>query len=154
MIRREEWSRVVVDNNIKSNVNMNGKLLDLKVLKVSELKNWDRNPRGEVDLERLKEILMRRGQLMPLLVDGRDMVTVLGGNVNMRQQFPDDLKALDLIQALVEKFNLVIEPVPNQPNLLRIEPYDAWTDLGAQIDWTNKVDRDTKFQISHPAIIS
>jgi len=82
----------------------------------------------------------------------RGPATVLGGNVNIRQQFPDDLKALDVIQALIEKFNLVIEPIPNQPNLLRIEPYDDWTDLGTQVDWTNKVDRDTKFQISHPAI--
>jgi len=78
--------------------------------------------------------------------------TIVGGNVSMRDQFPDDLKALDVIQALIEKFNLVVEPVVNQPNLLRIEPYDTWADNGKVVDWTNKVDRSIKYQISHPAL--
>lgn len=78
--------------------------------------------------------------------------TIEGSNVNMSQQFPDDLKALDLIQALIEKFNLVVEPVPNRKNLLSIEPYDTWTDNGTQVDWTNKVDRDINFEISHPVL--
>ena len=56
--------------------------------------------------------------------------TIEGSNVSISQQFPDDLKALDLIQALIEKFNLVVEPVPNKKNLLSIEPYDTWTDHG------------------------
>ena len=70
----------------------------------------------------------------------------------MNQQFSSDFKALDFIQGLIEKFNLVVEPVPNRKNLLSIEPYDTWVDQGTVIDWTNKVDRDINFQISHPAI--
>jgi len=78
--------------------------------------------------------------------------TVVGSTVNIQQQFPDDLKALDLLQGLIEKFNLVVEPVPNERNLLRIEPYSDWTDQGVVVDWTDKVDRDTRFNISHPIL--
>lgn len=78
--------------------------------------------------------------------------SVLGGNVDMGEQFPDDLKALDFLQGLIEKFNLVVEPVPNSRNLIRIEPYQDWIDSGAQRDWTNKVDRNERFAISHPIL--
>jgi len=78
--------------------------------------------------------------------------TVIGGNVSMAQQFSDDLKALDLLQGIIEKFNLVVEPVPNAKNLLRIEPYNEWVESGNIVNWTNKVDRDVNFEIQHPAI--
>ena len=78
--------------------------------------------------------------------------SVLGQNIEMGRQFPDDLKALDFLQGIIEKFNLVVEPVPNQKNLLSIEPYNTWADNGTQVDWTNKVDRSTNFEIAHPVI--
>jgi len=70
----------------------------------------------------------------------------------MNQQFSPDFKALDFIQGLIEKFNLVVEPEPDGKNLLSIEPYDTWVNQATVVDWTNKVDRDTNFEISHPAI--
>lgn len=75
-----------------------------------------------------------------------------GGTVNMALQWPTDLKALDFLQGLIEKFNLVIEPIPGERNLLRIEPFQNWVDAGAVKDWTDKVDRRTKFKISHPIV--
>jgi len=78
--------------------------------------------------------------------------SLLGGNVDMGEQFPDDLKALDFLQGLIEKFNLVVEPVPNSRNLIKIEPYQNWINSGKQVDWTNKVDRDTRYEISHPIL--
>jgi hypothetical protein len=78
--------------------------------------------------------------------------SLIGGNVEMDGQFPDDLKALDFLQGLIEKFNLVVEPVPTSRNLLKIEPYQTWIDQGVSKDWTNKVDRNTKFEISHPIL--
>jgi hypothetical protein len=78
--------------------------------------------------------------------------SLLGGTIEMAEQFPDDLKALDFLQGLIEKFNLVVEPVPNSRNLIRIEPYQTWIDSGKQIDWTNKVDRDVNFEIVHPIL--
>lgn len=58
--------------------------MDIRQVDISTLKNWERNPREAVDIARLKEILQKRGQLMPLLLDGRDMKTVLGGNMRLR----------------------------------------------------------------------
>ena len=68
----------------------------------------------------------------------------------MAEQFPDNLKALDFLQGLIEKFNLVVESVPNSTNLLSIEPYQDWVNQGAEKDWTDKVDRSEKFEITHP----
>jgi hypothetical protein len=60
------------------------------------------------------------------------------------------LKALDFLQGLIEKFNLVVEPVPNSRNLIRIEPYQDWINAGVSKDWTDKVDRSNRFEITHP----
>ena len=75
-----------------------------------------------------------------------------GGNIDMGLQFPNDLKVLDFIQGLIEKFNLVIEPVAGEQNLLRIDPFQTWVDTGVVKDWTDKVDRSVKFTIKHPIL--
>lgn len=72
-------------------------------------------------------------------------------NVNMGYQFPADMTCWDIMKGLSEKFNLVIEPLPGTKTF-KIEPYQNWIDEGTQIDWSNKVDIGTKFQLSHPAI--
>ena len=54
------------------------------------------------------------------------------------------------MKSLIEKFNLVIEPVENTKNILRIEPYNDWINLGSTVDWTDIVDRSVKYQVSHP----
>jgi len=69
----------------------------------------------------------------------------------MGAQFPADLTSLDIMKGLIEKFNLVVEPLPGTKTF-RIEPYQNWIDQGAQVDWSDKVDIGTKFEISHPAI--
>jgi hypothetical protein len=73
----------------------------------------------------------------------------IGGTVNVGKMF-GDIKTLDFMKSLIEKFNLVIEPVAGQKNVLRIEPYNDWVNLGTTVDWTDIMDRDTKYQISHP----
>jgi len=70
--------------------------------------------------------------------------------INMGLQFPDNLKVLDFLNGLIQKFNLVIEPVKGQKNLLTIEPFNTWVDQGVVKDWTNKVDRNVKWEIKHP----
>lgn len=54
--------------------------------KVSELQNWEQNPRtiDEENFKNLKKYIEKHGLLTPLLVDGRDGVTVLGGNMRLR----------------------------------------------------------------------
>lgn len=50
---------------------------------VANLVGWAKNPREVIDQDYLVEVLENRGQLVPLLVDGRDMKTVLGGNMRL-----------------------------------------------------------------------
>jgi hypothetical protein len=71
-------------------------------------------------------------------------------SVDMAQQFPIQMRALEFIQGLIEKFNLVVEPISGFRNLLRIEPFQDWVDLGIVKDWTDKVDRSQRFKIVHP----
>lgn len=73
----------------------------------------------------------------------------VGGTVNIAKVF-GDIKTLDFMKGLIEKFNLVIEPVENTKNVLRIEPYNDWVNLGTTVDWTDIVDRSVKYQVSHP----
>jgi hypothetical protein len=73
-----------------------------------------------------------------------------GGLVDMGLQFPNDMKALDFIQGLIEKFNLVVEPTSGFRNLLTIEPFTDWVTSGKTVNWTDKVDRSERFKIVHP----
>ena len=74
---------------------------------------------------------------------------VIGGNVNISEVF-SDISVPDFLQGLIEKFNLVIEPVRNKRNTLRIETFNDWVDAGTIVDWSNKVDYNQKWEISHP----
>ncbi len=55
-------------------------------VEVSKLKPWPKNPRDiePNKLEALKRFIKKYGLLTPLLVDGRDKATVLGGNMRLR----------------------------------------------------------------------
>ena len=76
--------------------------------------------------------------------------TTIGNDVDMGLQFPADLTSLEFLQGLIEKFNLVIEPITGERNTLIIEPYENWLDGGEIKDWTDKVDRNINFSIKHP----
>ncbi len=73
----------------------------------------------------------------------------IGGTVDISKVF-GDLKTLDFMKSLIEKFNLVIEPVENEKNILRIEPFNDWVNLGTTVDWTDIVDRSVKYSVTHP----
>jgi len=75
--------------------------------------------------------------------------TVVGGTVELAPIYRD-ISVPEFLQGLIQKFNLVIEPVKNQRNVLRIEPFNNWVDLGNTVDWSNKVDYSQKWSISHP----
>jgi hypothetical protein len=74
---------------------------------------------------------------------------VIGATIDMSLQFGDE-KVVDWLTGVIQKFNLVIEPLKDQKNVLLIEPFDIWRDLGTTVDWTDIVDRDIKFKIQHP----
>ncbi len=75
--------------------------------------------------------------------------TVVGGNVDLAPIYRD-IVVTEFMQGLIEKFNLVIEPVKNQRNVLRIETFNDWVDAGATVDWSSKVDYNQKWEIAHP----
>ena len=75
--------------------------------------------------------------------------TNLGANINLAPIYRD-VSISDFLQGLIEKFNLVIEPVKNQRNVLSIETFNDWVDAGGTVDWSNKVDYNQKWNITHP----
>ena len=78
--------------------------------------------------------------------------TSYNGTVNIGSVFPPDMKILDFIKGLAEKFNLIIEPVRNEKNILRIEPFNDWIDQGTVVDWTEIIDRGTKYKVTSPVL--
>jgi len=73
----------------------------------------------------------------------------VGGTVDVSKTF-GTIKTLDFMKGLIEKFNLVIEPFENQRNILSIEPYNDWVNMGDTVDWTEKMDRTIKYKVEHP----
>lgn len=76
--------------------------------------------------------------------------TVINGTVTMQNIFDPQTKVVDILKGFIEKFNLVIEPTVNSRNTLSIQTFNDWVDQGTIVDWTNIVDRNTKFKIEHP----
>ena len=72
-----------------------------------------------------------------------------GGSVDLAPIY-SDISVTDFMQGLIEKFNLIIEPVKNQRNVLRIESFNDWIDAGSVVDWSDKVDYNQKWEITHP----
>lgn len=60
--------------------------LEIKTIPLTQLQGWDKNPREITDdnFRRLKRDLVKYAMLTPLIVDGRDMKTVLGGNMRLK----------------------------------------------------------------------
>ena len=78
--------------------------------------------------------------------------TSYNGTVNVGSVFAPDMKILDFIKGLAEKFNLVIEPVRNEKNILRIESFNDWIDQGTVVDWTEIIDRNVKYKVTSPLL--
>ena len=76
--------------------------------------------------------------------------TVVGGTVNLGQQFDQEAKSLDFLKGVIEMFNLVVVPKTDERKTLVIEPFDTWRDSGEIKDWTFKIDNATKVSIKHP----
>jgi len=78
--------------------------------------------------------------------------TSVGGTINIGSVFDPALMIKDFLKGLSEKFNLIIEPVRNERNILSIEPFNTWIDQGTVVDWTEIVDRSVKYKVTSPLI--
>jgi hypothetical protein len=64
-----------------------------------------------------------------------------GGQVDIPKTLPR-IKQKDLLRDLCQRFNLVIEADPDNPQRLYIEPYADWIADGVDSYWTDKLDMD------------
>lgn len=72
-----------------------------------------------------------------------------GATINMADQFDPKAKSIDLVTGLIEQFNLIIVPEPNQDRVLRVETFDEWIRRGERKDWTFRYDTAKKIGINH-----
>jgi outer membrane biosynthesis protein TonB len=75
--------------------------------------------------------------------------TFEGTTVNMATQWDGQTKSIDVLQGLIEQFNLVMTPVYGQNNLIQIETFTEWMAAGREVDWTNKYNTAIKVGINH-----
>lgn len=62
-----------------------------------------------------------------------------------------DLKVIDFIKGLQHMFNLVFWTDYDEPNVIKIEPYNDWLAQGTERDWSDKVDHSSGISVAHPS---
>jgi hypothetical protein len=77
----------------------------------------------------------------------------VGANVNLSAIMQSGENALEFMKGIIQKFNLIMYPDLNT-NAFVIEPYNDWIQNGQVKDWTNIVDRGTRYKIEHPLFFS
>jgi len=61
------------------------------------------------------------------------------GTIQLGQQFEPQTKCIDVLRGLIQKLNLVIEPVYTENRVLKIETFNNWSNSGKKVDWTYKI---------------
>lgn len=61
------------------------------------------------------------------------------GTIKLGEQFEPQTKCIDVLRGLIQKLNLVIEPVYTQNRVLKIETFNNWANSGKRVDWTRKI---------------
>ena len=89
------------------------------------------------------------GILFPNFQCTQAPAAVVGANVNMGLQFGANTKSIDLLNGLIQQFNLVLTPVKNENNLISIDTFDTWVRNGERKDWTQKFDTAQRIAINH-----
>lgn len=74
---------------------------------------------------------------------------VVGATVNMGLQFNSQTKSIDILNGLIEQFNLVLNPVKGNQKTISIDSFTPWMRQGAIKDWTEKLDTATRISINH-----
>ena len=72
-----------------------------------------------------------------------------GATVDMSLQFPSDLRSIDVVNGLIQQFNLVLTPDYNQENTISVDTFDNWMLSGSNVDWTNKFESAERVSITH-----
>lgn len=68
-------------------------------------------------------------------------------NINVLNNYlPNNIKTLDFLKAIIQRFNLVLEPSKTKEKHFIITPWVNWVSQGIQRDWTSFVDGNIDLQ--------
>ena len=94
------------------------------------------------------EILVQGVNFQFLRIDTGRLTGVFPNVVNPKMMFPNDqYTQAEFIKGITNKFNLVWQPDPDNPNNFLIEPWNEWIGQGSVYDWSDKIDQ------AQPALI-
>ena len=72
------------------------------------------------------------------------------GTIKIGEQFEPQTRCIDILQGLIQKLNLVIEPIYTENRTLKIETYSTWVDSGKTVDWTQKIEQADRITLRSP----
>ena len=73
-------------------------------------------------------------------------ITSSGGLVILNNFLPNNVKNIDFLKAIIQRFNLVLEPSKIKEKHFEITPWVDWVEQGTQRDWTSFVDGNIDIQ--------
>jgi len=106
------------------------------------------------------ELVFRINSTVPLSTARNNISTAIlrqttsvGDITNLRNFLPNNVKSIDFLKAIIERYNLVLEPSKTIDKHFTITPWVDWVEQGTQRDWTKYVDGNVDIQ-SKPLFIS
>jgi len=72
-----------------------------------------------------------------------------GVPVLMSLQFPSDLRSIDVVNGIIQQFNLILIPDYDRKNVIEVQTFDDWMLSGSNVDWTDKFNAAERISISH-----
>ena len=76
-------------------------------------------------------------------------ITFEGSDVDMSLQWDSQTKSIDVLNGLIEQFNLVLTPVYGEKYAINIDTFDQWMAQGRNLDWTDKYQQAKRISINH-----
>ena len=72
--------------------------------------------------------------------------TSVGDITNLKNFLPNNVKNIDFLKAIIQRYNLVLEPSKSKEKHFEITPWVDWVEQGTQRDWTDYVDGNVDIQ--------
>lgn len=69
-------------------------------------------------------------------------------NVSMSSVMPSNIRKIDFMRSIINRFRLVFVPSKDKANHFEITPWKDWILQGTSIDWTNKLDGSKDMKIT------
>lgn len=74
--------------------------------------------------------------------------TPAGDTLDIKAILPDNIKQIDFIKSVVERFKLVFEPSKTKPKHFIITPWKDWIKQGTVKDWTTKLNDKKSYKLT------